>query len=129
MKKVGRVEKLKHEKFNYASLDNLKSKISDMRLSIPVSNNTDILFDKVDMNGTVFENRFVIQPMEGCDGSSSGVPEELTYRRYKRFAHSGAALIWMEAVALSPEARANPRQLQINKYNIDEYKSLLEMIK
>ena len=121
--------KLKHEKFNYASMDDFKSKISEMKLNIPISDNTDVLFDKVAVDSTIFENRFVIQPMEGCDGSSLGAPEELTYRRYKRFAQSGAALIWMEAVALSPEARANPRQLQITKDNVDAYKKLIETIK
>ena len=83
---------MKHEKFNYASMDSLRNKISELNLDIPVSDNTDVLFDKVNMNSVVFENRFVIQPMEGCDGSSAGSPEELTYRRYKRFAICDAGI-------------------------------------
>ena len=40
---------------------------------------------------------------------------ELTLRRYDRFARSGAGLIWAEAVAITPEGRANPRQLWLTK--------------
>lgn len=120
---------MKHEKFSYSTMESFKSKISDMGLNIPVSEKTDVLFEKLTVNGVELENRFVIQPMEGCDGNAEGEPEELTYRRYKRFAQSGAALIWMEAVALSPEARANPRQLQINKDNVEAYKKLVAEIK
>lgn len=120
---------MKHEKFNYSSIECLKTKISEMGLNIPVSDNTDVLFGGFSMNGMEFQNRFVIQPMEGCDGTASGDPDELTYRRYKRFAESGAAIIWMEAVALEPEARANPRQLSINKSNVEAYKKLIDFIK
>ncbi|HVB40271.1 MAG TPA: hypothetical protein VNE83_05190 [Terriglobales bacterium] len=62
-------------------------------------------------------NRFVVQPMEGWDAESDGCPSELTRRRWLRFALSGAKLIWGgEAVAVLPEARANPNQLQINEH-------------
>lgn len=57
-------------------------------------------------------NRFAVQPMEGWDGEVDGSPSELTRRRWLRFAESGAKLIWgCEAVAVLPEARANPNQL------------------
>lgn len=49
--------------------------------------------------------------MEGCDGTPDGGPGELTIRRYARFGAGGAKLIWGEAAAVTPEARANPRQL------------------
>ena len=60
-------------------------------------------------------NRFAVQPMEGWDGESDGRPSELTRRRWLRFGRSGAKLIWGgEAVAVLPEARANPHQLVLN---------------
>ena len=60
-------------------------------------------------------NRFCIQPMEGWDGTADGAPTELTQRRWERFGSSGAKLVWGgEAVAVSPEGRANPNQLLID---------------
>ena len=60
-------------------------------------------------------NRFAVQPMEGWDAHPDGTPSELTRRRWMRFARSGAKLIWgCEAVAVLPEARANPHQLLLN---------------
>jgi len=65
--------------------------------------------------GSVVGNRFCIQPMEGWDGTADGAPTELTRRRWERFGSSGAKLIWGgEAVAVSPEGRANPHQLLID---------------
>jgi len=60
-------------------------------------------------------NRFSILPMEGWDGTTDGMPTDLTIRRWKRFGDSGAKLIWGgEAVAVTPEGRANPNQLMLN---------------
>ena len=58
-------------------------------------------------------NALCVQPMEGCDGTLDGEPDELTYRRYQRFGAGGAKLIWGEAAAVVEEGRANPRQLFI----------------
>ncbi len=61
-------------------------------------------------------NRFAVQPMEGWDAQQDGTPSDLTHRRWMRFARSGAKLIWGgEAVAVLPEARANPHQLLLNE--------------
>jgi NADPH2 dehydrogenase len=60
----------------------------------------------------VAANRFVIQPMEGWDGTPEGAPSELTRRRWQNFGRSGAGWIWGgEAVAVRSDGRANPRQL------------------
>lgn len=59
-------------------------------------------------------NRLAIQPMEGCDGTLDGAPDELTFRRYQRFGAGGAKLIWGEAAAVVPEGRANTRQLLVS---------------
>ena len=45
-------------------------------------------------------NALCIQPMEGCDGTLDGQPDELTFRRYRRFGAGGAKLIWGEAAAV-----------------------------
>ena len=72
-------------------------------------------------------NSMAIHPMEGCDGTLDGRPGELTWRRYERFGRGGAKLIWFEATAVRPDARANPRQLWITKDNVDDFARLLEM--
>ncbi|PYX91446.1 MAG: NADH:flavin oxidoreductase [Acidobacteria bacterium] len=65
-------------------------------------------------NGVTVGNRIAIQPMEGWDGAPDGNPTESTLRRWRRFGQSGAKLIWGgEAVAVSPNGRANPNQLLI----------------
>ncbi len=65
--------------------------------------------------GPRVENRWVIQPMEGWDGTHEGMPTELTRRRWRRFGESGAGWIWGgEATAVRADGRANPNQLLIN---------------
>ena len=76
-----------------------------------------------------FNNRLVIQPMEGADGMLNGAIGELTYRRYCRFAASGAGLIWFEAVSICYEGRANPRQLFLTNENKNTYKNLISEMK
>lgn len=73
-------------------------------------------------------NSMAIHPMEGCDSTPDGRPDELTWRRYARFAQGGAKLIWFEATAVRDDGRANPRQLLINKDNVGDYARILEMI-
>jgi NADPH2 dehydrogenase len=72
-------------------------------------------------------NRFAVQPMEGWDGELDGCPSELTRRRWLNFALSGAKLVWgCEAVAVLPEARANPNQLLMNEANVATFATLRE---
>ena len=66
-------------------------------------------------------NRLVCQPMEGCDGCPDGSPGELTIRRAHRLASSGAGIIWFEATACLPEARATPRPLMLTQDNISSF--------
>ena len=58
--------------------------------------------------------------------SLDGSPDELTYRRYGRFAAGGAKLIWFEATAVREDGRANTRQLWIHRNNVDDFARLLE---
>ncbi len=70
-----------------------------------------------------------IHPMEGCDSTLDGRPDELTWRRYERFARGGAKLVWFEATAVREDGRANTRQLWITKDNAGDFARILEMIK
>lgn len=117
-------------KFNYQTIEELKNKIGEMGLSnLPLSEDVSCLGDKVKIGDTVVANRIAIQPMEGCDGTPTGEPDELTLRRYDRFAGSGAGLVWAEAVAIVEEGRANPRQLYIREDNIDAFKRMNDRIR
>lgn len=73
-------------------------------------------------------NSLAIQPMEGCDGEPDGRPGKLTARRYERFASGGAGLVWMEAIAVVPEGRANPRQLWLNADNKHAFAEMVRMM-
>lgn len=118
------------DRFNYNSLTELQNRIQELELkNIPLSANTDILKQGFSSGSLSFKNRFMIQPMEGCDGKLNGKPDELTIRRYERFAAAGMALIWAEATAVVPEGRANPRQLFLNEETLDSFKAMIERIK
>jgi len=120
---------MKHEKFHYSSIAEIQSKAKALHLNLPLSDNTEVLLKPVEKNGLRFENRFVIQPMEGCDAAADGTPGELTKRRYERFAKSCAGLIWAEAVAVQKQARAKPNQLLASDGTLDCYKAFVEQIK
>src|SRR6185295_12929489 len=80
-------------------------------------------------SGLTVGNRFCIQPMEGWDGTASGAPSDLTRRRWERFGRSGAKLIWGgEAVAVSPEGRANPNQLLIDEARVADLARLRQAL-
>src|SRR4030088_2880683 len=83
----------------------------------------------VDVGGFRVGNALAIHPMEGCDSTPDGRPDELTWRRYERFAAGGAKLLWFEATAVRADGRANPRQLWITKDNVSDYARLLEMMR
>jgi NADPH2 dehydrogenase len=71
------------------------------------------------VNGKTPGNRWVIQPMEGWDANPDGTPSDDVRRRWRRFGESGAKLIFGgEAMAVRPEARANPNQLIISRDNL-----------
>ncbi len=98
-------------------------------LGLPYTEDLSVLAEEVHIGGRVVPNRLVCQAMEGCDGNTDGTPGELTERKYLRLAHGGAGMIWYEATASIPASRANPRQLMINKENIDAFKRLNDKIK
>ena len=88
-----------------------------------------IINTPIEIYGRQVKNRIVFHPMEGCDGKRNGAIDELTRRRYLRFARSGAGIIWFEATAVCAEGRANPRQLFINEENVNGYAQLVDEIR
>ena len=87
------------------------------------------LSDKISIYGKEAHNRVLFQPMEGCDGTADGAVDELTRRRYLRFAEGAPGIIWFEATAVCNEGRANPRQLYINEKTVGSFKALISEIK
>lgn len=80
-------------------------------------------------DGLVAPNRFVVQPMEGWDGTHDGLPSELTTRRWRRFGASGAGWIWGgEAAAVRDDGRANPHQLVIREGSVSALAELREAL-
>lgn len=96
---------------------------------LPYADTTAILKTPVTVGSLTAPNRLVCQAMEGCDGTKDGAPDELTVRRYHRLAKGGAGVIWFEATASLPEARANPRQLYITPDNVGAFARLVTEIK
>lgn len=84
------------------------------------------LFQPITIHGRTVGNRLCVQPMEGCDGTLAGLPDELTYRRYVRFGAGGAKLIWGEATAICDDARMNPRQLWLHEGSQAALATMLE---
>lgn len=82
---------------------------------IAMSDDLSVMFQPIEVGGRTVGNRWAIQPMEGCDGTLDGLPDELTFRRYVRFGSGGAKLIWGEATAIADEGRMNSRQLWLHE--------------
>ena len=109
--------------------DSFKKENEELGAGLPYTDNLSVLGEKTEIYGKTVYNRLACQAMEGCDGTPDGRPDELTRRRYKRFAEGGAGIIWFEATAVLPEARANPRQLYINEKTLDSFKTQVEEIR
>ena len=115
-----------HGKFSFKTLDELKSKVDELHLDIPFSDDVSILAAPVSFGGLTVPNRLGCHPMEGCDGLANGAPSDLTFRRYERFGAGGAGLIWFEATAVIKEARANPRQIWLHDETLPDFKRMVE---
>lgn len=77
--------------FHYKTLDDVRQETEKLGVSLPLSENLDILKNRLSVGSLTIPNRVAIQPMEGCDGTADGRPDELTLRRYDRFARAGPA--------------------------------------
>lgn len=82
----------------------------------------------VRLNGRVPANRWVVQPMEGWDGTSTGGVTEEVRRRWRRFGETGAKILFGgEAMAVRPDGRANPNQLLLTAGNAEEIRGLIQL--
>lgn len=115
--------------FPFDSAERLLQKARELGAPLPWHQDLAPLAGEVRGLDFTLKNPLVVQPMEGCDGTADGAPDELTFRRYRRFAAGGAGLIWLEAIAVREPARANPRQLMITEGNAGEYRRLNDMIR
>ena len=113
----------------YFNHDDFHFQNNQLGTNLPFSEDTSVLKEKVTVAGKEIPNRLACQAMEGCDGTPEGSPDTLTKRRYQRLAQGGAGVIWFEATAVMPEARANPRQLYITEKNLDDFKRQVEEIR
>lgn len=117
-----------YNRFHYPTIEALRTEAAVFGL--PLAERIDRLTrDDLVIGGRRLANRIGYQPMEGCDGTPDGRPGELTIRRYRRFAAGGPGLIWIEAVAIRPEARANPRQLYLSPETLDSFRALFADIR
>ncbi|MBR6772953.1 MAG: hypothetical protein IKM29_06170 [Clostridia bacterium] len=113
----------------YSEISDFLKQNEELKTGLPFSPDTSVLAEPLCLGSRTVPNRLVCQAMEGCDSTPGGSPDELTLRRYDRFAKGGAGLIWFEATAVMEEGRANPRQLWIYEDNLDDYKRTVENIK
>ena len=117
-------------RFGYKSAGDISKRAAELGVHIGLSDNFGALAQRVQVEpGLTLKNALAVHPMEAFDSRLDGAPDELTVRRYTRFAESGAGLIWFEAVAVQPDALTAPRQLMITEQNLDEYKKLVGLIK
>jgi 2,4-dienoyl-CoA reductase-like NADH-dependent reductase (Old Yellow Enzyme family) len=114
--------------FKYSSLKELRADLSEINFELPLIENTEVLKNEIKAGDSIIPNRLAVHPMEGADSNPEGTPSDLTRRRYKRFAAGGAGLIWLEAIAVDEMGRANKSQLYLNKENLSEFKSLIDLI-
>jgi 2,4-dienoyl-CoA reductase-like NADH-dependent reductase (Old Yellow Enzyme family) len=116
--------------FRYQTSQELEQDIRALNLQISLEHDREkiksYLGRPVKIGTHTAGNSMAIHPMEGCDGTPAGQPDELVFRRYKRFGSGGAKLLWFEATAVVPEGRANPRQLMINDFTAKSFERLLK---
>lgn len=112
--------------FPYRTNDEIRAAAEGLGLALPWSDDLSILSKEVKGENYTLPNALCAQPMEGNDSDEGGAPTKLTTRRYEKIARGGSGLIWVEAVAVSQPARANPRQLMLTRDNMDAYRKLAD---
>jgi len=115
------------KRFELKTVGELEGALASAGLRLPLSDSLGVLGEPLEVGGRRLANRFVVQPMEGVDAADDGgTPSELTFRRYRRFAAGGSALIWFESAAVVSEGRSGPRQLMLTEQNLDAWKRLVD---
>jgi 2,4-dienoyl-CoA reductase-like NADH-dependent reductase (Old Yellow Enzyme family) len=115
------------KRFELKTRTELEEELARIGAALPLSDDLSVLGEPVEVAGRRLANRFVVQPMEGVDAADDGgTPGELTFRRYRRYAAGGSALIWFESAAVVPEGRSGPRQLMLTERNLDVWRQLVD---
>lgn len=120
---------LSEKRFKYRTLEEMRWEAITLGMDLPLLDDFDVFRDPVDLGLKTIPNRFVDQPMEGNDAQLDGTPGPLTLRRYRRLAEGGAGVIWVEAIAISREARGNDRQLMLTEETVNSFRSFVAEIK
>lgn len=115
--------------FNYKTLKDIREKADSLGVSLPLSENVDILGQGFDVGGVPIHNRMGVAPMEGFDSNPDGTPSELARQRYLGYAKGGAGLVWFEAITIVPEGRSSQKQLFLTKETLPAFQRLLEEMK
>jgi 2,4-dienoyl-CoA reductase-like NADH-dependent reductase (Old Yellow Enzyme family) len=114
------------------TVDAFRARLNELNLDLPCDDAVipapdSPMAQPLDVDGFRVGNRWVIHPMEGWDAEDDGTPSELVRRRWLNFGRSGAKWLWGgEAMAVTPEARANPNQVVIHEATRDALARLLE---
>lgn len=115
-----------HAKFRFRSAEALLAEARRLGLDIPYKEDLSVLVEKTALAGRELPNRLAVLPMEGADAGDEGGPSERTRRRYRRYAAGGAGLIWIEATAVRPDGRSNPRQLYLSESTVGSFAKLVD---
>lgn len=111
--------------FDLETIEDLRKLSASLSLDMPMQEDVSILGQAIKIGPLTAPNRLAVNPMEGADGDSTGNPCELTLRRCKRFAAGGCGVLWVEAIAVVPEGRANPRQLWLHDQSKDAFANMV----
>ncbi len=119
----------KHEKFRFKSTLELIAKSRELGFDLPWSESVDALLQPALIQGIRVANRFTVQPMEGFDSDEDGMPGELAFRRYGRYAAGGSGMIWFEAASVLADGRSNPHQMMITDDTLEQFKKLTDHVR
>ena len=114
------------------TVDAFRARLNELNLQLPCDDAVipapdSPMAQPLEVDGFQVGNRWVIHPMEGWDAEEDGTPSDLVRRRWLNFGRSGAKWLWGgEAMAVTPEARANPNQVVIHEATRDALARLLE---
>jgi len=115
-----------HARFRFRSAAGLLAEAERLGLELPYQEDLSGLVGPARLAGREVPNRLAVLPMEGADAEGAGGPSELTRRRYRKYAAGGAGLIWVEATAVRPDGRSNPRQLLLSDRTIGAFARLVD---
>ena len=113
--------------FKFHSASELEAECRRLNLPIRLDDDLSAFDQPAKIGGFKVGNRWCVQPMEGCDGTLSGAPDELTFRRYERYGAGGAKFIWGEAAAIVEEGRATPRQMLVAPEHTSAYAKIVSV--